>query len=294
MDTIVYIVFIYLRFISYIFPLGFARFFAKFYAMIFYYFIPIRKEVARQNIKLCFPKFSDKQINDVIKNTYKNILTLITEFIYFPRFSDDKIKKLINITNPGLILNKLKEGKGLILVGGHFGNWELMAFGVSRIVNEPFNVIVKEQTNKKIDKAINSIRQLGGNKMIDMDQSPREVLKLLKENKIVAMLGDQSAPSESAAKVNFFIPDVPMFEGAARFAIKTSAPVAFGVPFRNDDGTYSITLHDISMDRFKEYNDDNIRALTQEHASLLENAIKKRPGHWLWFHRKFKNILNYN
>ncbi|MFI5145477.1 MAG: lysophospholipid acyltransferase family protein, partial [Ignavibacteria bacterium] len=288
MDTIVYIVFIYLRFISYIFPLGLSRFIAKFYAMIFYYIIPIRKKVARQNIKLCFPNFSDKEINAVIKNTYKNILTVITEFIYFPRFSDDKIKKLINITNPELITNKLKEGKGLILVGGHFGNWELMAFGVSRIVNEPFNVIVKEQTNKKIDKAINNIREMHGNKMIEMKTALRDVLKLLKENKVLAMIGDQSAPSESAAKVNFFVPDVPMFEGAARFAIKTSSPVAFGVSFRNDDGTYSITLHDISIDKYKEYNDENVRALTQEHASLLENAIKECPGHWLWFHRKFK------
>jgi KDO2-lipid IV(A) lauroyltransferase len=130
--------------------------------------------------------------------------------------------------------------------------------------------------------------------MIEMKTALRDVLKLLKENKIVAMIGDQSAPSESAAKVNFFVPDVPMFEGAARFAIKTSAPVAFGVPFRNDDGTYSITLHDINMDKYKEYNDENVRALTQEHASLLEIAIKQSPGHWLWFHRKFKNILNYN
>lgn len=294
MDAIVYIIFIYLRLISYIFPLGFVRFIAKFYAVIFYHIIPIRKKVARQNIKLCFPEFSDKEINTVIKNTYKNILTVIIEFIYFPRFSNDKIKKLINITNPELIINKLKEGKGLILVGGHFGNWELMAFGVSRIVNVPFNVIVKEQTNKKIDKAINRIREMHGNKMIEMKTALRDVLKLLKDNKVLAMIGDQSAPSDSAAKVNFFVPDVPMFEGAARFAIKTSAPVAFGVSFRNDDGTYSITLHDINMDKYKEYNDENVRLLTQEHAALLENAIRERPDHWLWFHRKFKNIINYH
>jgi KDO2-lipid IV(A) lauroyltransferase len=222
------------------------------------------------------------------------VLTVITEFIYFPRLDNDKIKKLINITNPELILNKLKLGKGLILVGGHFGNWELMAFGVSRIVNEPFHVIVKEQSNKKIDKAINKIREMHGNKMIEMKQSLREVMKLLKENKIVAMIGDQSAPLESAAKVNFFVPDVPMFEGAARFALKTGAPIAFGVPFRNDDGTYTITLQEINPGGITEYNDDNVVKLTQAHASLLEDAIKAKPGHWLWFHRKFKNILNYS
>ena len=294
MDTIVYLIFIYLRLISYIFPLRFSQLIAKFYAIVFYYFIPARKKVARQNIKLCFPELSGKDVNAIIKDTYVNVLTVITEFIYFPRLDNDKIKKLINITNPELILNKLKLGKGLILVGGHFGNWELMAFGVSRIVNEPFHVIVKEQSNKKIDKAINKIREMHGNKMIEMKQSLREVMKLLKENKIVAMIGDQSAPLESAAKVNFFVPDVPMFEGAARFALKTGAPIAFGVPFRNDDGTYTITLQEINPGGITEYNDDNVVKLTQAHASLLEDAIKAKPGHWLWFHRKFKNILNYS
>ncbi|MFI5144957.1 MAG: lysophospholipid acyltransferase family protein [Ignavibacteria bacterium] len=291
---IVYIIFICLKFVVRLFPLKLLQSIAKLYAFIFYYFIPIRKKVAIANIKLCFPGITKNDINRIIKDAYINVISVIFEFIYFPKLNIEKIKKLINITNPELIPNKLKEGKGLILIGGHFGNWELMAFGVSQIVNEPLHVIVKEQSNKKIDRSINNIRELRGNKMIEMKQSLREVLKLLKENKAIAMLGDQSAPAENSVKVNFFVPDVPMFEGAARFAIKTGAPVAFGVPFRNTDGTYSMTLKEINIDSYKDYNENNVQRLTQEHSLLLENAIRERPGHWLWFHRKFKSMLNYN
>ena len=293
MDTIVFIFFVIIKRIIPLFPLRFSQLCAKICALFFYSIIPIRKKVAAANLKLCFPGISGKEINKIVKEAYINVITVIVEFLYFPKLDRDKIISLVNVTNAELIPAKLKEGKGLIIVSAHFGNWELTAYGVSRIINEPLYVIVKEQTNKRIDKSINHIRELHGNRMIDMKQSPREILKLLNENKIVAMLGDQSAPQESSAKVNFFIPDVPMFEGAARIAIKTGAAILFGVSFRNDDGTYSLTLKDFDMSKYKEYNEENVKALTQEHASLLEKAIRERPGHWLWFHRKFKSILDY-
>lgn len=182
------------------------------------------------------------------------------------------------------------EGKGLILISAHFGNWELMAFGVSQMCGEPFNIIIKEQANKLLDKKINEIRELRGNKLIDMSQSLREVLTLLRDNKIVAILGDQSAPRESLVKADFFIKNVPTFEGAARFAFKTGTKLLFGVPTRNKDYSYSLTLHEIDVCKYGEYNEENIQKLTQEHVDLLVEHIRENPDHWLWFHKRFKNV----
>ncbi len=121
-----------------------------------------------------------------------------------------------------------------------------------------------------------------------MRSSPREVLTLLKANKTVAMLSDQSAPKENT-KIDFFIKDVPVFEGAARFAIKTGAEVLFGVPVREDDYSYSFTFREIDIEKYRNYIESNVKALTQEHADLLIEKIKEHPDHWLWFHRRFKN-----
>jgi KDO2-lipid IV(A) lauroyltransferase len=195
----------------------------------------------------------------------------------------------MKVSNIELIPKALSKGKGLILISAHFGNWELTAFGVSQLCGVPFNVIVKEQSNKKLDKKINQLRTLKGNRMIDMRNPLREVLSSLKENKIVAMLGDQAAPKENV-KVNFFVNDVPTFEGTARFAIKTGAAVLFGVSTRDDDFTYSLTLHEIDTSKYPDASDENIKALTQEHVNLLVNYIRQRPDHWLWFHRRFKNV----
>lgn len=287
MNTIVYIIFKILEKIIPFFPLGFIQKCAKLKGLFFYYFIPIRKKTAYNNLKLCFPDKPEKEIKKIIKDSYINVITVIAEFFYIRKLDIEKLNELIKLEHPGIFEEKLKQGKGLIIISAHFGNWELMAFGTSRLIGHPYNVIVKEQSNKKVDREINKVREMSGNKMIDMSRALREVLALLKENKIIAMLGDQSAPKENAG-VKFFIEGVPVFEGAARFAIKTGAPVIFGIPFRNEDGSYFVKLIDIDMSRYNKYDDVNIKAFTQEHASILEECIRQRPGHWLWFHRRFK------
>lgn len=289
MNSLVYLLFKFLEKVVPLFPLKFIQFMAKLKGWLFYYILPIRKKTAYKNLKLAFPEKTDKEIYRIIKGCYVNVITVIAEFFYFPKLNKEKLNKLIKLEKPEIFEEMLKQGKGLVIISAHFGNWELMAFGGSRLAGFPFNVIVKEQTNLKLDKEINRMRELHGNKMIDMSRAMREVLTLLRQNKIVAMLGDQSAPKENV-KVNFFIPGVPVFEGAARFAIKTGAEVIAGIPFRNDDGSYSVRMIDIDMSKYKIYNDENVKLLTQEHAKILEDCIRLRPDHWLWFHKRFKNV----
>ncbi len=289
MDFLLYLLFRILEVIIPIFPLSFWHFWARLEGNLFYYIVPVRKNVAYENLRLAFPEKTESEIYKIIKGCYINAFTVIVEFFYMRKFSLDELRKFIKVTNIELMNEKLKAGKGLIIISAHFGNWELTAYGVSQLCGEPVYVIVKEQSNKKVDECINKIRTSKGNVMIDMRNSLREVLTALKENKIVAMLGDQAAPKENV-KVNFFIEGVPTFEGTAKFAIKTGAAVLFGVSTRNDDGTYSLTFHEIETSKYTEATEENVRALTQEHVNLLIEYIKQRPDHWLWFHRRFKNV----
>ncbi len=293
MNTLVYVLFLILKKIIPLFPLRFIQKIARLKGIFFYYFIPIRRKTAYNNLKLAFPEKTDSEIKKIIRGCYINVITVIAEFFYFPKLTDEKIHKLIRMENTGAFQRLLEKGNGLVIISAHFGNWELMAFGGSRIAGVPFNVIVKEQSNEKVDREINKMRELRGNRMIDMSRAMREVLALLRNNQVTAMLGDQSAPKENSL-VKFFVEGVPVFEGAARFAIKTKAPVIFGVPFRNEDGTYSIAIHEFDMQKYAEYNDENVKLFTQEHTSLLEEYIRQRPDHWLWFHRKFKNVEGLN
>lgn len=289
MNFLIYMLFLFLEKFIPVFPLKFIQSIARLKGRLFYYVLPIRKKTARNNLKLAFPNKTADEINTIIKDCYVNVITLIAEFFYMRKLSVAELGRLMKVKNPELIIEKLKDGRGLILISAHFGNWELTAYGVSRMCGIPFNVVVKEQTNKRINKAINRIRTAGGNKMIDMRNPLREILTVIKNNGIVAMLGDQSAPKENV-KIDFFVPDVPTFEGTAKIAIKTGAAVVFGVSTRNDDGTYSLLLHEIDTRRYIESNEINVKQLTQDHVNLLVEYINLRPDHWLWFHRRFKHV----
>jgi KDO2-lipid IV(A) lauroyltransferase len=293
MNFLVYLVFLFLEKLIPLFSLSFLHFVTRVKGYLFYYMLPIRKKTAYRNLKLAFPEKPEKEISKIIKGCYINVLTVIAEFFYMKKFRNEDLLRMMKVSNPELINEKLKQGKGLILISAHYGNWELTAYGVSRMCGKPFNVIIKEQANKKINERINRIRAGKGNIMIDMRDSLRQVLILLKENKIVAMLGDQSAPAENV-KINFFADNVPAFEGAARFALKTGSAVLFGVSLRNKDNTYSLRLHEIDAGKYKDSSEESVRALTQEHFNLLMEYIRKRPDHWLWFHRRFKHTINYD
>jgi KDO2-lipid IV(A) lauroyltransferase len=293
MNFLLYVLFRILEKIVPLFPLGFIQRLARIKGLFFYHFIPIRKKVAYKNLKLAFPEKPESEIKSIIRGLYINVMTVIFEFFCLPRLHGEKLLCLLNPDDLTLINEKLKLGKGLIIVSAHFGNWELTAYGCAQLAGEPFNVIVKEQSNKLIDRRINRIRELRGNKMIVMSSAAREVLTLLRQNKIIAMLGDQSAPKENSVKVKFFTEGVPTFEGAARFAIKTGAQMVFGISVRNEDGSYKVILKDIDVAKYTGYNETNIAELTQEHADILADLIRQYPNHWLWFHRKFKHVLEY-
>jgi KDO2-lipid IV(A) lauroyltransferase len=290
LNALEYILFLILEKTVPILPLSFSHFLAEIYAYVFYYIIPIRKKTAISNLKLAFPEKDEKEIHKIVKGVYKNVLIVIFEFFYMRKLKTEGLKSIISVTNPEKYEECLARGKGVVVVSAHFGNWELMAHGVARVIGHPVYVIVKKQSNEKLDVRINEIRESGGNKMIEMQNAPRGVLTALRENKIVAILGDQTAPKDNSVKVHFFVDGVPTFEGAARFAIKTGASVLFAAPVRNKDYSYTVEMKEIDMAKYKDYTDENIKALTQEHTSMLEAAIRKNPDHWLWFHRRFKHV----
>lgn len=293
MNFFVYVIFVILERIIPLFPPRLLYTIIRFKAKLFYYLVPIRKKTAYINIKMAFPEKDEIEIKDIIKKCYLNVLIVIAEFFCLPKLSSRQLTQKFAIVNENDMKKKLEEGNGIIFVSGHFGNWEIMAYGGALIFGKPICVITKEQSNKPLDKRINYLRRYKGNIMIEMKNSAREVLKSLKSNYIVAILNDQSAPAENVI-INFFGKDITAFEGPAVFALKTGAPLFWGVPVRDEKYNYSLKAIYIDTSSYREYNDENVKQITQKIMSLLEEQIRKYPDHWLWFHRRFKSVISYD
>lgn len=282
-----FLVLLFINFVS-LFPLNPARRIGIFLSNISYIFLFKRRKITIENLANSFPEKSIKEIKIIAKKVFQNIGITFIEFALFPKLNK-KITDLVKYRNLDLMFEKCKLGKGLIMLSGHFGNWELNAFSTGYISGYPLTIIVKTQSNKLVDKLINKHRTLLGNKVVPMQNSVREILNVLNTGGVVAMLADQSAPKESVF-INFFNREVATFQGPAVFALKTKAPLLMGFIIRNEDFTYEVILEEIQTNDLDDYNEQNVKILTQRHTALLEEYIRKYPHLWMWTHRRWKNV----
>jgi len=257
----------------------------------FYRHAPVRRDVALTNLQLCFPEKKADELELILEKAYVNVATVFFEFLYFPKFTKENLHEVVEFPEDArhLIESAIERGRGLILISGHFSNWELVALAIGAFSPKQFSIIVHPFHNKAVDKFANRYRGLLGNSTVPMGNSIRASLSTLGENGIVALLADQSSAKESPA-ANFFGIDVPTFQGPSMFALRTRAAVQFGALVRKDNGTYRLHLHEIDYSDLQDDSEASVVELTQRHVRALEEFIRKYPENWLWFHRRFKNV----
>ncbi|KAA0211664.1 MAG: hypothetical protein EDM69_00140 [Chlorobiota bacterium] len=253
----------------------------------FFYLIPIRKKVADDNLKICFPE-KDNQFRDkIIKQAYRNLFITLFEILYFPSFDKSSLTKLIRYNNYQVMDKALSGKRGVILASMHYSNWELTAFAYPFFFGQSLNIIYRTQADTNINRSINEYRAISGNNLIGTGGSLREIFEILNSNGIVAFMVDQSANPKYSVYPEFFGIKTATFSGSAKIALKLNVPVVFAYGERMKDNTYNITFKEI-QNPFK----NDIESLTQQIQAEVESVIKKNPDQWFWFHRRFKHRLN--
>jgi KDO2-lipid IV(A) lauroyltransferase len=126
-----------------------------------------------------------------------------------------------------------------------------------------------------------------GNKIVPLGISIRQVYKELKEKRIVAMVADQRGPSDGI-RINFMGRKASVFAGPALLALKTGAPIMFGLTIRQPDFSYKTVIEFINTEDLPEEEELKVAELSQRHASVLEKYIKQFPEQWFWMHKRWK------
>jgi lauroyl/myristoyl acyltransferase len=164
------------------------------------------------------------------------------------------------------------------MLTAHLGNWELggLVFGA---LGYPFWAVALPHKNKKINDFFNDRRESKGVHVIQFGKAARMCLSLLKENKMVALVGDKDYSNEAGVVVDFFGRKTYLPKGPAGFALKTGALILPGFMIRNPDDTY--TLH---MEKpIESTGGDTIETLTLKYAAIMERYIKQYPQQWYMF-----------
>lgn len=270
-------------------PLNIARGFGSMIGMTAYFFLKSRRSIAHDNLRHAFPDKSDSELRSIAKGSFRNFGISMAELLWFPRMTDDILNATLQSVNFHKVKEATEKGKGLIVLSGHFGNWELIASGIARLSRIPFTIIVQRQSNRLIDAVINRHRCMYGNSVVPMGISVREILTTLQAGGVIAIAPDQSAPKEGVY-VNFFGREVATHQGPAVFALRCRSPILMGFLVRQDNGSYRCFIEEVEFSDISGNDNAAVLELTQRHTACLEDYIRRYPDHWLWMHRRWKNI----
>ncbi|WP_337865209.1 lysophospholipid acyltransferase family protein [Ignavibacterium sp.] len=287
-DRLEYILFISFSYLFRLLGLKAARTFACLLALVFYYLIPIRKKTVIDNLNIAFPNLSDSVKKKIAFGSYISFAISLVEILYLPWMTETEMKNSVAIENLELIEDKNKLGKGVILLSAHFGNWEYIAASASLQLNKKFLIIVKNQRNKFVNDWMNKMRTRWLNEVVPLGVSVRNIYSVLKSNGIAAMVADQRGPEEGL-KLDFFGKKTSVYTGPAVLALKTGAPIIFGIPVRQKDYSYKTTLTELDKTNLPAEEEEKIKVLTERMIKYLEKIILEHPEQWLWMHRRWKH-----
>jgi KDO2-lipid IV(A) lauroyltransferase len=181
----------------------------------------------------------------------------------------------------------LDEGRGVVLVTGHLGNWEVGGAALSAR-GFPVDAVAKAMANRRFDEDLRSTRERLGMRIVDASVAPRAVLRALREGRIAALVADQNAGARGVF-VPFFGRLASTARGPALFALRSGAPMVLGLCLRQPGWPqrYRIALRRIEVVDTGDLEGDVVR-VTREHTAALESAARAAPEQYFWQHKRWK------
>jgi Kdo2-lipid IVA lauroyltransferase/acyltransferase len=249
----------------------------------------IRRGTVEANLERAFPDRSADWRAKVAAATYRHFGREAVSLLRMQRLEPGEIRERTEVEGLELLRDPIAEGRGVIGLVGHFGNWEVA--GASATTRGlPVDAVAKRQANALFDGYMEGVRAHLGMGVLYRDEAVREVLKRLKgaAPKVVAIVADQNA-GRSGVFVDFFGTAASTVRGPGVLALRSEAPVVF-VDARRLPGSrarYHIRFSPLSYDRTGDLEED-VRRLTQAYMGRLEAAVREEPAQYFWFHKRWK------
>lgn len=258
---------------------------SKIIRFIVYDILCYREKVVIDNIQNTFIEKSQTEVIKLKNNFYDYFFELIVEIIKLLSISNNELNKRFTFSNINVIKQALKKNKSVIVVVGHYGNWEWALRSASNLIDTKIIGVYKRINNTIFEWLLLKIRSNTNVLPVEIKSLSRELFNN-NEKKIYAMVADQSPTLEqSNVRINFLNRDTLVYTGVEKISKKYNMPVFYLNIKLTSKGYYEST--------FEEINSKNINGkkleITKEFFSKLENQIKSEPRLWLWSHKRWKH-----
>lgn len=254
-------------------------------SLVFYHIIPYRKKVVMVNLENSFPNKSPQEIKTICRKFYNHLCDLIVESVKLFSISQKEINQRFVVTNAEILQPYFDKGKDLIIVGGHYNNWEILASGIDHQVPHDTVALYSKLSNLFFDKKMKSSRGKFGLRMVTTKESFSYFKEKHNTPQMTIFGADQSPTySKNVHWTTFLNQDTAIALGTEKFAKKYNIPVVYGAINKIKRGFYSLDISVLCNDP-KNTSDGEI---TELHTKKLEEQIIAQPEYWLWTHKRWK------
>ena len=244
--------------------------------------------VGERNLEMALPELPRAERDRILRGVFRNLGWQLVEFCRMRRYTAKNVQSWLRTEGLEHYLAAEARGKGVLILTGHLGAWELSSFYHS-LMGHPMGMVIRRLDNKLLDEYVNGIRCLHGNTVLHKGDFARGLLKAMHHGDTVGILMDTNMTPPQGVFVRFFGMEACTASGLARVALRTGAAVLPGFClWEAKERRY--VLHFGPELRFERTGDaeGDILAATQQCNDVLESWIRRYPNQWLWIHRRWK------
>jgi KDO2-lipid IV(A) lauroyltransferase len=257
-----------------------------------YYLWPFRRQVVLGNMRRVFGDvLSEEEIRHLAQAYCAHFGRFLIEFVRLPRMSPEQHQAWVRVENVQIPIREHEKGKGILLLTGHFGNWEVATVGgISQFPQYRglFHFVRRPLKPQWFNDFVTRRFRRSGFGTLSKRGSLETILELLSQGAIVVYVLDQHAGGGDGIPVDFLGHPASTFKALAILALNTGAPVIPSTCWREPDGSHVLRFEEplplIECDDIGEA----IRQNTRSYNATLERMLLRHPEQWIWMHKRWK------
>jgi KDO2-lipid IV(A) lauroyltransferase len=253
-----------------------------------WWILPRLRRTGLRNLELAFPSMAPEERFKLLRQLYRHLGWQLAEFCQMPGYTRENTRELIRYEGLEHYIAARDRGKGVLIVTGHVGAWELSSFWHS-LMGYPMAMVIRRLDNPRVDQLVNRIRCLHGNRVLHKDDFARGLLSAMRQGETVGILMDTNMTPPQGVFVPFFGIEACTASGLARVALRTGAAVLPGfLVWEATEEKYVLHFgEEIPLVQTGDDERDTVEN-TARFTSLMESFIRRHPDQWLWVHRRWK------
>ncbi len=248
--------------------------------------IGYRRKIIRSNLQNSFPEKGIDEIKRIEKIFCLHFCDLVMESIKAFSISKEEAFKRMKDRNIELVNKYKASGKHVVMVGGHYGNWELFAITIGAVLEYKSIALYTPLRNQFLNQKITASRSKYGLEMLGI-KTIKERINAANSDLYTIIFGADQSPrkDQRAYWMKFLNQETGIQFGTEKFAVEFDAVVIFANIYKVKRGFYEVEYTLITEDA----KSHSYGEITKRHVGMLEEVINKQPEYWLWSHRRWKH-----